>query len=268
MKKIFLSLLLLGIASAQATERYFTYTYEPETMPAGATEFEQWVTWRGTRDKAVGQQNYNNWELREEFEYGATDNLSLSLYLNTSAESFRDPVTGDNQSDFDFDGVSVEARYMVLNPAEHAVGLALYLEPRYSGEEAEVEEKIILGQRCGDWKWALNITHATEWEDKLRTTEGEFEVSFGITRQLSKRWSLGLETRDHNEIPNYDDWENTALFLGPVATYTQDKWWATLTVMPQVWGMGTSGGRDLDGESGVELSKLRIWWCEGLDEHA
>jgi hypothetical protein len=253
MKKMFLSLLLLGIVSAQATERYFTYTYEPETMPAGVTEFEQWITWRGLRDKAVGQENYSKWELREEFEYGVTDNFSLSLYLNTSAESFRDPVTGSNHSDFDFDGISVEARYMVLNPAEHPVGLALYLEPRYSGQEAEVEQKIILGQRRGDWKWALNITHATEWEDNLHTTEGEFEVSFGITRFLSKRWSLGLEASNHNEIPDYKDWENTAFFLGPVATYTQDKWWATLTVMPQVWGTNTSGGSDPDRESGLEL---------------
>ncbi len=48
---------------------------------------------------------------------------------------------------------------MVLNPAEHAVGLTLYLEPRYSGDQAEVEEKIILGQRHGNWKWAFNLTH-------------------------------------------------------------------------------------------------------------
>ena len=33
--------LALGLASASATERYFTYTYEPETMPAGALEYEQ-----------------------------------------------------------------------------------------------------------------------------------------------------------------------------------------------------------------------------------
>jgi len=30
--------------------------------------------------------------------------------------------------------------------------------------------------------------------------------------------------------------ENTALYVGPVVTYTRDKWWATLSVMPQVYG--------------------------------
>jgi hypothetical protein len=241
----------LPLASVRASERFFTYTYEPETMLAGVAEFEQWITLRTQRNDTVGQHNFNRWELREEFEYGVTDNYSVSLYLNTNAESFRDPATGTTTSEFDFDGVSLENRYMLLNPAEHAVGLTLYLEPRYSGEEAEVEQKIILGQRCGDWKWAFNLTHATEWNLNDRETEGEVELDFGITRHLNKRWSVGLELRDHNELPEYELWENTAVFLGPVVTYTRENWWATLTVMPQIYGKNFQG--DPDGESGLEL---------------
>src|SRR6266496_2362613 len=137
----------LSVVSASAMERYFGYTYEPETMPKGALEYEQWVTLRSGRNKTVGQESYNKWELREELEYGVTDNYTVSLYLNESSESFREPITHEDKSEFHFDGVSLENRYLVLNPAEHAVGLALYLEPRFSGEEAEIEQKIILGQR-------------------------------------------------------------------------------------------------------------------------
>jgi len=39
--------LLAGVvcaASIRADERRFTYVYEPETLPAGAFEFEHWVT--------------------------------------------------------------------------------------------------------------------------------------------------------------------------------------------------------------------------------
>ena len=57
-------------------ERYFTYTYEPETMPQGAFEAEQWVTLRAGRNKAVGQEDFNRWEFRQELEYGVTDNRS------------------------------------------------------------------------------------------------------------------------------------------------------------------------------------------------
>lgn len=243
--------LTFGLATVSATERFFTYTYEPETMPAGALEYEQWVTLRAGRNKTVGQDNYNKWELRHELEYGATDNYSVSLYINESSESFQDPVTRDDHSDFHFDGISIENRYMLLNPANHPVGLTLYLEPRYAGDEAEIEEKIILGQRFGDWKWALNLTHATEWEDNLHSTEGEVEVSFGITRRFSSHWSIGLEARDHNELPDYRIWENTALYVGPVVTYQQEKWWVTLTVMPQV--LGANFAENVDGDHYFEL---------------
>lgn len=239
-------------SSAQAMERFFTYSYEPETMPQGAMEYEQWVTLRTQRTKNIGVQNFNKWELRSEFEYGVTDNYTLSLYLNSSSTSFRDLATGADESDFEFDGISLENRYMVLNPAEHPIGLTLYLEPRYSGSEAEIEEKIIIGQRHGNWKWAVNLTHATEWEDNLHKTEGEVEATAGITYALNKHWHLGMEVRNHNEIPDYNQWENTALYVGPVVTYQQENWWATLTVMPQVYGANYKSP-DPDGHSGLEL---------------
>jgi hypothetical protein len=252
----------LGI-SAHADERRFTYTYEPEVLPQGGMEFEQSVTLRTQRTSGaeVKQGNYNLWELREEFEYGVTDNYSVSLYLNTAAESYRDFSQNPPQdvSHFDFDGISIENRYMVLNPAEHKLGLTLYLEPRFSGDEAEVEEKIIVGQRCGDWKWAFNLSHATEWADNLHSKEGELEADLGIARDLGNHWSVGLEFRDHNELPEYKIWENTALFVGPVVSYRQEKWWAALTVMPQIFGAnfhGNPGGNsqlELEGHERVNI---------------
>ncbi|MBI3849186.1 MAG: hypothetical protein HY298_02685 [Verrucomicrobia bacterium] len=246
---------VMCVMGARADERRFTYTYEPETLPEGAMEFEQWVTLRTQRTTGgtVKQQNFNFWELREELEYGVTDNYSVSLYLNTAAESYRDVSTSPatDVSKFDFKGVSIENRYMVLNPAEHTVGLTLYLEPRFSGEEAELEQKIIVGQRHGDWKWAFNLTHATEWEDNFHKTEGELEATLGVAYDLNKRWSIGLELRDHNELPEYHKWENTALFVGPVVSYRQEKWWAALTILPQIYG--ANFGTDPDGNSYLEL---------------
>ena len=236
---------------ASADERRFTYVYEPETLPAGAMEFENWVTLRTQRTKDVGQENYNRWDLRQELEYGVTDRYTVSLYLNEKAESYKDPTTDENHSDFGWEGISIENRYNVLNPAEHAVGLTLYLEGRYSGEEAELEEKLIFGQRCGDWKWALNLEHATEWEDNLEEVEGEVGVSLGLARDLGKNWSLGLEARDVTLLPEYQEVESTAVFVGPVLSYRQDKWWAALTVAPQVYGWDKD---DTDGHSNLSLS--------------
>ena len=241
-----------------ANERLFTYSYEPETMPEGAWETEQWFTLRSGRNSTVGQKNYNRWEFRTEAEYGVTDNYTVSLYVNESHTSFRDPATGKTTRDLAWDGISVENRYMLLNPATHAVGLTLYLEPRYDGENAELEQKIILGQRHGDWKWALNLTHATEWENHFREKEGEVEISAGLTRLIGKHWALGLEARDHNELPEYKTWENTALYLGPVVNYHQANWWATLTVMPQIWGE-TFHNENPDGNPHLELEGHERW---------
>lgn len=253
MKKTSLSFLgilagCLTVFQAGADERRFTYVYEPEVLPRGAMEFEQWVTLRTQRTKGgdVKQGNYNRWEIREELEYGVTDRYSVSLYLNGEATSFKDfsatpPASG---SKTEFTGFSLENRYMVLNPVNHAFGLTLYFEPRFSGDEAELEQKIIIGQRHGDWKWALNLSHAIEWKNDLHDKEGELEASFGLARDLGRHWSLGLELRNHNELPDYREWENTAFFAGPVVNYRQEKWWATLSVLPQVYGRNFIGDPD------------------------
>jgi len=232
--------------SSRADQRLFTYTYEPETMPKGSFEAEQWVTLRAGRNSTVGQEDHYKLEFREEFEYSFTDNYVASLYINSDYVHYKNPDTNKRTSSYRWTGVSVENKYMVLAPEEHAVGLSLYLEPTYDGQNFELEEKIILGQRHGDWKWALNLIHATEWTDDFRETEGEVELSFGLARQLSPRWSLGIEVRDHNEIPEYNTWENTAVYLGPVVSYHRERWWATLTVMPQIFGANFAENVDND----------------------
>ena len=233
--------------SASANERRFTYTYEPETLPKGAMEFEQWVTLRYLRtdDGDVQQKNFAKWEIREELEYGVTDRYTLGFYINWSAESYRNTGVSpeEDESESEFDGISLENRYMLLNPADHAVGLTLYLEPSFSGSEAEIEEKIIIGQRYGDWKWALNLIHATEWEDNLSENEGELSATFGIARDIGN-WSVGLEFQNKNVCPKYKEWEYSSFYLGPVVSYRHENWWATLTVMPQIYGKNYDGNPD------------------------
>ncbi len=256
MKKLFwLGTFLLGTTlitgTARADHHLFTYTYEPETEPKGDREYEQSVTLRAGRNAAVGQRDFSQWEFRHEFEYGVTENYTAALYLNHTLQHFRDPATGAKTTRYDWAGISLENRYLVLDPANHAVGLTLYLEPTYAGKSAELEQKIILGQRCGDWKWAVNLTHATEWTDYFRGTEGELEISASLARQLNRRWSVGIEIRDHNELPDYKSWENTVLYLGPVVSYRRSGWWAALTVMPQIYGANFTG--DPDGNHHLEL---------------
>jgi hypothetical protein len=238
----------LAVGGAIANERRFTYSYEPETLSQGTAEFEQWITLGSGRTTGgtVQAENFNKWVFREELEYGLTDRYTVGLYLNTEAESYRDRSVNPaaDVSEFKFEGIALENRYLLLNPAEHAVGVTLYLEPSFSGAEAELEEKLILGQRYGDWKWTVNLSHATEWQDNFHETVGELEATFGLVRDLSARWSLGLEFRNHNEVESYEDWEHSAFFLGPVVSYRAEGWWATLTVLPQIYGKNHNGNPD------------------------
>jgi hypothetical protein len=194
----------------------------------------------------VRQQNYSQWQIREELEYGVTDCYTLGLYVNLAAESYRDVSMNPavDVSTFEFDGLSLENRFQVLNPADQPVGLTLYLEPAFSGSAAEVEEKILLGQRHRNWKWAFNLIHATGWEDNLTKVQGEFAATFGVARDLDSHCSVGLEFWNQNALPEYKTWEYTAFFLGPVVSFRQEKWWAALTVLPQIYGKNCNGNPD------------------------
>ena len=228
------TILLAG--TALADNRIFTYSYEPETEPKGDWELEQSITSRLTRNRAVGQENYQQWQFRTEVEHGVTDRYTVGLYVNDNFEHFYDPSSGKNTDVNRWAGVSLENRYQVLDPVENPVGLTLYLEPTYDGQNAELEQKIILGQRHGEWKWTVNLSHATEWTGDVNNYEGELELSAGLASNLTERWTLGLEVRDHNELPLYQQWENSAVYLGPTLSYHRQKWWAAFSVLPQIYG--------------------------------
>ncbi len=258
---------LLATAAATATERLFTYTYEPETLPKGAWEAEQWVTLRAGRNATVGKEDYMRWQFREEIEYGVTDRYQVAAYFNHESVSYDIPG-GGSYSHYHQTGVSFENKYLVLNPAENPVGFSIYLEPGWdwAHRKFEFEQKLIFGQRHGDWKWALNLTHETEWEHNYKDVVGEFEATFGLTRQLSSRWAVGFEMRHHAEVEEYETWEGYAFYLGPVVSYRTERWWAALTVMPQIYGANFEGNPD--GNSSLDLDgheRLNVRLLFGFD---
>lgn len=66
--------ILAASVTAHADENLFGYAKGAETMPAGAYEFDQQITWRG--NKGVG--TYNAWDSKSEIEYGVTDKFNAS----------------------------------------------------------------------------------------------------------------------------------------------------------------------------------------------
>src|SRR5260370_41198153 len=84
---------VLTVVSASATERYFTYSYEPETMPRGGWEGEQWATPLAGRNAAAGQEDFQQWEIRHGLGYRGTDKFSTVVSGNAAQTHLQEPAT-------------------------------------------------------------------------------------------------------------------------------------------------------------------------------
>ena len=203
------------------------------------------------------------WDFREELEYGITDRATVAGYLNFRS-THSEGVTGLADEDgFEFEGISTELKYLVLNPNTKALGVLLYGEATYNGDEFELEEKLVLQRNLGEkWVTAFNVTLEEEWAFTPAATDEELtlELTAGVAYKINSHWSVGIEGRNHREFtPGLDfrNQEHSAWFVGPNVHYGRDNWWATLTVLPQVHGSPeTRNGLQLDHHEKIEVRLL------------
>lgn len=244
------------MAAVQADERLFTYSYEADSvLPKGGFEFEQWVTYRGGKEEGV----FARWDLREEIEYGVTDRYTTALYLNFR-DTFSEDVAGVGDRDrFEFKGISSEHKFQLLNPNLNPVGVLLYGEITTDGHELELEQKLVLSKTLAEkWTLAFNAVIEEEWEFESHETEEALELQFtaGVSYRLNPNWSVGLEALHVREFEGlgFNDQETSAYFIGPNLHYGTSRWWATLTVMPQISGRpDTESGFDLVHQERVQV---------------
>jgi len=234
------ALLALGVAAgtvaveAEASERRFSYTYESLVLNPGEVEMEPWTTYRVGRDDYFARLDH-----RLEFEVGLSHRLQTAFYFNFHATTAQ--VDSTLASEFEWGGISNEWKLKLRDPVADPFGLALYFEWGASTSEVEVEAKLIVDKRTSNFLVAFNALIEPEWEFEVEpgTDEVEaedeiiFEFDLGVAYFVNSSLSLGVEARNHNEYVS-GEYEHSALFLGPVASYASNTWWATLTVLPQV----------------------------------
>ena len=77
---LFVPLLLLAIHTSQpfaaADPRKFAFTYEASTEDQGDIDVETSITWKHHR----GPRRVDEFDVRHELEWGATDRLTLGIY--------------------------------------------------------------------------------------------------------------------------------------------------------------------------------------------
>ena len=143
------------------------------------------------------------------------------------------------------------------------IGLAVYGEASLGLNEVELEGKILLDKQVDNFLFAFNavVEHGweTELEEGITETKKELTLEFdlGCSYSVTNAFSFGFEARNHNEIKE-SRWEHSALFAGPVVSYSAETWWATLTVLPQVTSFkgATNGKLVLDEHERVEARLL------------
>lgn len=232
---VLLSLALAG--SAAGNERHFTYAYESAVLPPGVRELEVWTT------AGLGNNGYSaRFDERMEYEVGLTERLQTSLYLNFSGYSLRDG-NGFNEG-MVWRGVSSEWKYKLSDSVADPLGVALYGELLGAPHELELEAKLILDKRVGDWLFAANLVLENDYEYFPGASRFELKpkLDLGATYFVTHGFSAGVELESASVYPVGKPVEFSALFAGPVVSYARAGYWVALSVLPQLPAFKTPAG--------------------------
>lgn len=257
----------LGVpaANANASERLFSYSYEPKTLPKGTMELEPWATARIGKASGI----YNRYDLRTEFEMGLTDHLLAAVYFNfrsvhqdgaRAGQGFARSAVSDATT---FKGISNEWILKLTDPAADPLGVALYFEWKWEGGALEIEPKLLLGKAFGDVILAYNCVFEWEWEFEHEAKESKMEVerdkflwinTFGASLAAGGGVRVGVEGFTRSRWNQFTRPRYTSVFVGPNVHVAADGWWLTLTVAAQCGASNpTSHGLEFTDNERVEV---------------
>lgn len=214
----------------KSDDRKFTYTYETNMLAKNQADLEIWSTYRGGKESF-----YSRFDNRMEFEIGLTQRFQTAFYLNFSNITDDDGM-GGYKSEFEFEGVSTEFKYQLLNKYKNGIGFAPYLEFTFNTNEIEIENKLIFDKQFSKFTTALNIVGEYEWKFLPEKTRKEFILEFdlGIAYSFSDNFSAGIEARSRSLFPDGEGIESSAIFLGPSISYASEEWFAVIAYLPQL----------------------------------
>ena len=214
---------------AHAGQRHYVYSYETLTAPKGSWEFEQWVTWK--HGDITGGDDRDRWEFRHEFEFGVTDKFQIGLYL-ADWQYDDDDSEGHHAR---YKGTGVEAIYNLTNPNTAFLGSAIYGEIVVGEDLLKLEGKLLLEKRFGPLSIVYNAVLEAEWEGSdLDEKTGEFQQTVGVSYDLSKSFSAGVEAFHEIEMPDWSETESGRIFAGPNVSVRKGRFFGTLAWLWQV----------------------------------
>ena len=176
--------LLLPVPGAQARE--YLVNQGAETLERGEFELELYHDMNFT--EADNDDTYNS-KHQVELEYGVTDFFQLAYY---------EVYTWDRSTDWERDGLKIEAKLRLAKPGRWPVDVAFYTEyqnpdGRRSVHSDEIENKLILGKTFGSWTVVGNAV----FDKKVNTrSDWEFEYTAGASYALTPLLQVGVEVKE------------------------------------------------------------------------
>ena len=244
--------------SASADRKYFLQSYTPYLAQAGTLELETWLTARSGKQDP---REHTAWAQRLEFEYAVADRLTAAAYLNFSQPS------GEAMH---FDSPSLELIYRLTEAGSFPLDSALYLETSESGEELEIEPKILLARRFGRFVSTTNLIGELEYRhnDEELLPDGRIlrkaftgEISAGVAYELATPVAIALEAKCRADYPNFGRRSAAVWSLGPSLNLQSGKVQLAVGVLSQISGTPkTRGNRNL-----VDFEKTQVRAILGID---
>lgn len=235
------------------SENIFGFTEGSDVNEAGEREITiDMIGAIGRQREEPGRSGYYAWEGEAEFEYGATDNLTLGVGASLSYHDIDNVAELENLSGGGFGGLGASLKYRFLSRENAPVGMAVSIEPEWSrfeddsGERAngfELNTKLMIdAEIVPDTLFAaFNLGYAPEWtrskgeeadkgeeDEEAEAEEGgtekesSLEVSGALAWQAAPGIFLGGELRYLAGFEGLalDNFEGGALYLGP-SVYVQ-----------------------------------------------
>lgn len=246
-----------------------------ETLPAGALELDQTLTFRS--GKGTGE--YDAVNSKTELEYGFSDSFTGSAYIkmqgiDTSGIVVDGYLPGAEEYTLRFSGIEVSGKYNFLSPALDDFGLSTYVSLGYdwldthSGRDKDKTtlELQLLTQKYfmeGQLIWMGNVgleaTYAKRGAiDNLPVdfewpTHPEMEIGLlvgtGVSYRFANNWFAGIEAIYETEFETEVGQERYSVFAGPTLHYATSQWWASFSWLPQI----TGGGEQFDAQNDFDL---------------
>jgi hypothetical protein len=223
----------LAVTSAMADDFSLVNSTPSRTVSKTVSNFDAWSPSAARHQLVFDARSSSIWQRMEFVTYRITELEVKGLRL-LSEPAVWEPSALNSASTFTWKAFSLENMYQVWVSEEFPLAVAVSIQP-HTDQNVQVAETLVLSRSYEFWTWAVNFSQGTEWSNKIKERDGALELAWELSRRISQHWTVGIQIRDHSDLPEYRRIASNKLMCGPMVRCNADRWWAALSVMPKMF---------------------------------